>query len=84
MKYHLNRAVLSIFFCVLCGCKKAETMKIPPSNLMVNAVVSTDGSGNVSFTATADNAVSYAYEFGNGETRTAVSGSIYYLSLIHI
>ncbi|MBP6590722.1 MAG: hypothetical protein KA229_11490, partial [Chitinophagaceae bacterium] len=36
----------------------------PPSNLTVNAVVSTDNSGNVSFTATATNAVTYEYGFG--------------------
>jgi beta-glucanase (GH16 family) len=82
MKYYATRKVLLFFFCVLCSCKKGGadngTMKISPSNLMVNAVVSTDGSGNVSFTATADNAVSYAYEFGNGDTKTTVSGSINY------
>ncbi len=50
----------------------------PPSNLMVNAVVSTDNSGNVSFTATATNAVTYEYGFGNGVFQTVPSGSVTY------
>jgi beta-glucanase (GH16 family) len=36
----------------------------------VNAIPSTDNSGNVSFTATAINAVSYEYDFGNGVFQT--------------
>jgi beta-glucanase (GH16 family) len=49
-----------------------------PSNLVVNANVSTDNSGNVSFTATATNAVSYEYDFGNGIFQTAPTGIVTY------
>lgn len=68
--------VLSLFF--LHGCKKDEVDKIAPSNLIVNANISTDGSGNVAFTASADNAVSYDYDFGTGEYQTVTSGSTTY------
>ena len=42
----------------------AGNTQTAPSNLTVTAVPSTDGSGNVAFTATATNAVTYDYEFG--------------------
>ncbi|MBS1655184.1 MAG: beta-glucanase precursor, partial [Bacteroidetes bacterium] len=58
------------------SCKKGggtET-NVAPANLTLNAVVSTDNSGNVSFTASATNAVSYDYDFGNGNYQTVTSG----------
>ena len=42
--------------------------------LLSNAVVSNDSSGNVAFTATAKNAVSYDYAFGNGVFLTVQTG----------
>ena len=51
---------------------------IAPTNLTVNAVVSTDNSGNVSFTASATNAVTYDYDYGNGIFQTVVSGVVIY------
>jgi beta-glucanase (GH16 family) len=59
------------------GCKKGGsggTTKTAPTNLVINFTVSTDGSGNVSFSATAVNAVSYIYEFGNGDIKTVPTG----------
>lgn len=50
----------------------------PPSNLTVNAVVNTDNSGNVAFTATATNAVTYDYDYGNGIFATVPSGTVTY------
>jgi beta-glucanase (GH16 family) len=50
----------------------------PPGNLSVAAVVSTDSSGNVSFTATATNAVSYDFDFGNGVFQLVPSGVVTY------
>lgn len=77
---YINRsillAVLSLLF-VGGSCKKSgngTTAPTPPTNLIVTAVVSTDGSGNVAFTATAGNAVNYAYEFGNGDIATIPTG----------
>jgi hypothetical protein len=49
-----------------------------PSNLQLNAVVATDNSGNVNFTATATNATSYDYDFGNGVYQNVVSGVVTY------
>ncbi|RYF84847.1 MAG: beta-glucanase precursor, partial [Chitinophagaceae bacterium] len=41
-----------------------------PANLTVNAVVNPDNSGNVSFTASATNATTYEFDFGNGVYQT--------------
>ena len=66
----------------LAGCKKdpagGGTDNTPPTNLTVSAVVSTDNSGNVSFTASATNAVSYDYDYGNGVFQTIASGVVTY------
>ncbi len=51
---------------------------IAPSNLVVNATVSTDNSGNVSFTASATNAVTYDFDYGNGVFQTVVNGVVTY------
>lgn len=51
----------------------------PPTNLTVTANVSTDNSGNVSFTAIATNATSFEYDFGNGIFQTVPSGIVTYL-----
>jgi beta-glucanase (GH16 family) len=72
--------LLALILLALSGCKKTPTgeVDIPPSNLAVNAVVNPDNSGNVSFTATATNAVVYIFEFGDGGTQTVVSGATTY------
>jgi beta-glucanase (GH16 family) len=64
-------------FCILSSCKKSGSKEQPavaPSNLVINSVIAADSSGAVSFTATADNAVSYFYEFGNGAVTTTPNG----------
>ena len=81
MTYLKNSATLIIFFFILMSCKKGAentTAKIAPTNLVITAVPTTDGSGKVAFTAIADNANSYAFEFGNGDIKTVPSGSINY------
>jgi len=76
-------SLLAIFF-ALVGCSKAgsdngtPTNPNAPSNLQITATVSTDSSGNVSFSATADNAVSYVYEYGNSVVSPAGNGSVAY------
>ncbi len=62
------------------SCKKSENTitGTAPSNLSINAVVSTNGSGLVAFTATAVNAVTYDFEYGNGVIATVPSGIINY------
>jgi beta-glucanase (GH16 family) len=66
---------------LLSSCDKngsGDTNNLAPSNLVVNAVVSTDNSGNVSFTSSATNAVSYDYDFGNGVFQTVATGNVTY------
>ena len=67
----------------LMGCSKGGdsgtgTTDVGPSNLTVTPTVSTDNSGNVSFKATATNAVSYEYDFGNGQYQNSTTGSVTY------
>lgn len=82
MRYLTNWVVLLCSFFVLSSCKKSSSGSGPsqtaPTNLVVTATPSTDGSGNVNFTATADNAATYAYEFGDGGIATVPSGSTIY------
>ena len=79
MKDLYKIGLLFITLVLLLACKKSEDSdKIAPTNLNVIADVSDDGSGAVSFTATADNAVSFDYEFGNGDIQTATSGNVVY------
>jgi len=62
-----------------CGKKGSPApANVPPSNLTVNVVVSSDSSGNVAFTASATNAVSYDYDYGNGTFATVPNGSVTY------
>ncbi|MBK0384147.1 glycoside hydrolase family 16 protein [Pedobacter sp. SD-b] len=45
---------------------------VKPTDLVISADISTDGSGNVNFTATAKNAVRYSYTFGISYGETAI------------
>jgi beta-glucanase (GH16 family) len=82
MKSFANRLIAAAMcFFILTSCKKGgskEPANIAPSNLVIKSVIATDSSGIVSFTATADNAVSYFFEFGNGAGVTAASGTTNY------
>jgi len=73
-------ALLSVlFFSVACGKKSTEKPSdTAPSALTVQAKINADSSGNVSFTATATNAVSYDYDFGNGIFQTVPGGVVTY------
>jgi beta-glucanase (GH16 family) len=71
--------IFSFFLLLSCGKKSNPgTEAVVPSNLNVVATVSTDNSGNVSFTATATNVVSYEYDFGNGVFQTVNDGKVTY------
>jgi beta-glucanase (GH16 family) len=77
MHYTKKLSVYIFFYLLLIGCKKAGADSVKPSapaNLQVSTQVSPDGSGNVSFTATATNAASYGFVFGDGVTRTEPTG----------
>lgn len=78
MKYLKHPVALLFFFLFVAGCKKGESKPPAPSNLEVTASVSTDSSGKATFTATADNAVTFTYDFGNGVIKTTTSGIIEY------
>ena len=72
--------VLLFAFISILSCKKNtdSVSVVAPSNLQVYAVASVDGSGVVRFMATADNAVSYYYDFGNGDSTSVITDSTKY------
>lgn len=80
MKNFIKGCIVFSFFLIACssGSKSKVSPNSPPSNLVVNAVASVDSSGNVTFTATATNAISYDFDFGNGVIQTIPSGSVTY------
>ena len=69
-------SVLSFFSCKKKG--SPGTSDVAPTNLTLNAVVSTDNSGNVEFTAAATNAATYEYGYGNGVFALVPSGKVTY------
>jgi beta-glucanase (GH16 family) len=77
-----NSVILLGTFFILTSCKKAGadsvTSASAPSNLSVTAHVSMDGSGNVGFTATATNAATFVFEFGDAVNKTVASGVVNY------
>lgn len=73
MKF-MNLAFLISLFLLACDKKSDSNDTAVLSNLTLSAVVSTDNSGNVAFTANAVNAVSYEYDFGNGVFRNSTDG----------
>lgn len=78
MKCLKKSVALLLLFLMLGSCKKGESKPQSPSNLEVTTKIRTDGSGKVTFTATAHNAVSFTYDFGNGVVKTTPSGIIDY------
>ncbi len=82
MKY-LQLSFLMLLLPLFSNCKKGGgndpgSAAITPTNLVVAAVVATDNSGNVAFTASANNAATYDYDFGNGNYQTVPSGVVNY------
>lgn len=62
-----------------CGKKEAAPPATPaPTNITLTAVVNPDKSGNVNFTAAANNATTYEFDFGNGIYQTVPSGVVLY------
>lgn len=83
MRYFKNTVILICLFLTTSSCKKADSGEgvnnsSAPSNLVVNVNPSTDGSGNVLFTATANNAATYDYELGDGTIKTTTTGTLNY------
>lgn len=65
-----------LIFWTACSKKDSGSAVVTPSNLTLNAIVTTDSSGNVSFTATATNAVTYEFDFGDHVKQEGNSGSV--------
>jgi beta-glucanase (GH16 family) len=82
MKNSVNKLIAAtLFFFVLCSCKKGgsnNSTQTAPANLVIKSIIAADSSGAVAFTATADNAISYFYEFGNGAGATTTTGATNY------
>jgi beta-glucanase (GH16 family) len=72
--------VVVILLASLIACSKKVTAPgdVIPTNLTLAAVVSSDNSGNVAFTATATSAVSFEFDFGNGIFQNVSSGIVNY------
>ena len=68
--------MLTMVCFISCAKKQATVVpNIKPTDLVINAEVSMDGSGKVNFTATATNAVRYSYTFGLSYGETATNSS---------
>lgn len=79
MKYFISTIFALVCLCLLISCAKSDVGAVlAPTYLTLNTDISTDGSGIVVFTATADGAVSYEFEYGNGEAATVLSGIVSY------
>jgi beta-glucanase (GH16 family) len=76
MPFYILAILIGLFSCS----KKSDPapQNAAPVNLVVSANVSSDNSGNVSFTATATNAVGYEYDFGNGIFQSVPTGIVTY------
>lgn len=61
-----------------CGEKNNVPTPVAPTNLTVSAVVATNNTGSVQFTAVATNALSYDFDFGNGIFQNSASGNLTY------
>ena len=77
----MNLLIISLL-ALLSSCSKGSdnspTTNVAPTNLTLLANVSTDNSGNVTFTASATNAVNFDFDFGNGVFQTVPSGVVTY------
>ncbi len=68
--------VLLVFIALSCKKPDDSLTDSAPANLTLTATVSVDSSGSVSFLATATNAASYTFNYGNSETEVSVTGSV--------
>ncbi len=82
MKKLSNNPMVALFLLFgFISCTKNSTnsgVSTTPANLKLYAVSAVDGSGIVSFTASADNTVSYVFNFGDGDTLTSLTGTTNY------
>ena len=79
MKIFLSFYLTSIAL-LISSCSKGDTPSPDelPTNFQLSTTVSSDNSGNVSFIASATNAINYDFDFGNGIYQTVESGIVTY------
>jgi beta-glucanase (GH16 family) len=73
--------ILMVFSMLTGSCSKKNSPGAPavtPSDLTLSAVVSNDSSGNVTFTASAANAVTYDFDFGDFDSQNGAAGNTSY------
>jgi beta-glucanase (GH16 family) len=85
MKYLKIVVVVMLFALAFVSCKKSDKTNAgtstgtPPTNLTINNVVNANNSGNVTFTASATNATTYSFDFGDGTAvQSNATGSMAY------
>ena len=69
---------LTVLVITLLSCKEDESTPefVAPSNLVITSDISDDGSGKVTFGATASNATSFVFNFGDGTTQESFTGNV--------
>lgn len=81
MKY-IHTYMLVLLVALFAGCSKnndaADNSADRPANIAISSTISTDNSGTVTFAVTADNAVAYQFDFGNGYFQNSTSGTVSY------
>lgn len=76
MRYFKWILIFTAFLALSCQEDDAELDTIVvPTNLTVTTEVTTDGSGQVTFSASADDAITYKYVFDDGSSQVAPSGT---------
>lgn len=70
--------LIGVSFFGSCSKGDAPVVNPAPTNLTVTATINADNSGNVNFVASATNAATYEYDFGNGIFQTVPSGTVMY------
>lgn len=81
MRIIMNILLIASYLLAATSCskeKESEPSNGAPTQLVISADVAADGSGLVTFKATARNASSYLFEFGNGVSQTDEDGELEY------
>ena len=77
MKYILISLAVIFSINVFASCKKSgvnEQVELKPSNMLLTETISSNGSGKVDFSVTAQHATSFTFEFGDGQSEVSTTG----------